>query len=467
MLNSDSLVEKKGGETEAIEYLVDMVMSDMLEFPYHKNMGISRTDVFSRLTKYEVKIDNCKYHLSGYHPRFRLYFPLFFSGAPTTVISTDRDYDEIDIFPDLYNEQIRIKQNGVWNFWKNPETCRQIMTRVIHLSKITPEIMRTALSVVMPEPFHFRTTWSKSILKTLIKKLTENSSFWEMPVGPRVSVLDLTPGWGETLLASISLGCNYQGYVNDNVDHKIVESYKTMIQNFDDNSNDRQIITNYNIAANSIDIAFAQYDINEIVRLIRNEKYSNHLLWLAEYLFPKIAAAWRGLREGGFFAIHLTDTNTCNPCEAMNLFMEQYLNNSHFEGIIGLIYPDGLHYPVWVWKKVTSGNKPSHDSQIYKRPFCLLYPELKDYIILHDTKHVDMRLYHEAQKNRKIVNDVISKIIDHIPEIKRKNILAIVSETMILTFVQNMGIDKSVTYIITLIEPWMDALIHRSKYQDN
>ena len=75
--------------------------------------------------------------------------------------------------------------------------------------------------------------------------------------------------------------------------------------------------------------------------------------WMVKFLFRSLTLAWNKLKVGGYLILHLGDTKTCRLSEATNLYIEEYLDNSSWEGVIGIRDEHGFPRPVWVWQKVS------------------------------------------------------------------------------------------------------------------
>jgi hypothetical protein len=81
--------------------------------------------------------------------------------------------------------------------------------------------------------------------------------------------------------------------------------------------------------------------------------YPKFDMWMVWFLFAALEKAWKNLKIGGFLILHLGDARTITTSEATNIFIENYLQGSSWEGILGVRGEAGYPRPVWVWKKVS------------------------------------------------------------------------------------------------------------------
>lgn len=444
-INTIDLILEHGNEEAATNYLLQEVTKSNLPFPYRKLYAPSPREIFQRLKDYVPQFDTNRYRLYRYFPRFNLFLPPFYSGGPLVSVNTKADLEQIDLLPDLYSEDIRIRKScsgkaGAWHLWTNPEKCRFLIERAVRLPRITYEELRRIIA--MKEHLQFRPTWAKGILSILIRDLYKNE---------RVSILDLSANYGEILFPAMALDCNYLGF---NSEPLLNQTFEQIILELGDSRRHR--IIHRRFEETEIDQKFDM--IFTSIPLFDSEdedQYHTVQEWIVEYLFRLLMKAWTYLNDDGFLALHLSDTKRFPVCEAMNLFIEQFLSNSSYEGVIGIVSDINKPGPVWIWRKVVDISKRHIWSPpINKRPFCYLYPELKDRIVISQFSGLGNEFHQDCINQKKAVSEIIRELIHQRPVLTRKMITSILSEAILLTFVKHHGFEDSIEMILKILQPW-------------
>jgi hypothetical protein len=193
-------------------------------------------------------------------------------------------------------------------------------------------------------------------------------------------MLDISAGWGDRLLTAMACDMDYLGF-DPNID--LEAGHSAMINLFGHPSHHQVIYEPFedsHIPPNSFHVIGPMsppfYD-REIYSNDKNQsinRYPNFNTWLVQFLFISLRKAWNCLKLDGYFIIHMGDTHEIRICEAMNLFIEEYLPYSSYEGIISVVGETNIHRPVWIWKKSTYRQRrwnPKVERSLLSR-----YPEL-------------------------------------------------------------------------------------------
>ncbi len=468
-LSSQDLIVKHGSEVKAVSHLVERAKNLDLMFPYRKLFTNNPKDLFRRLQTYQPKYDTTHYHLHAYRARFKLFLPPFFLGRkgqsdPIQIRETTLDYEDINALQDIYFEDVRIRapyknQLSLLNVWTSPEKCEPIMARCLRFQNITWESLRTTLSMLVREPRQFRPTWAVSILKILLSNFSVvdtniTTTRWERLLQPQCCILDLTAGYGSVLLASMALDCEYIGFVEHN--QSLLNGYEEMILQLG-YPNRQRIIPN----------SFLEFDEQipvDIVFLTADLTPADFLGYLVQSLFPSLQKVWEMMSMDGYLVLYMPDTKKKCGAEATNLFIEQFLLGSSFEGCIGLSGSDLKARPAWIWKKTKPSERNIWSPPPTKRTFFLLYPELKDLIVGSHLARIDLDLSIKFKHNKQILADLITQIIDQVPGLTKKTLMHIVPESMLLELINKYGFIECQSMIIKILQYWTPPLLQGRIY---
>lgn len=171
--------------------------------------------------------------------------------------------------------------------------------------------------------------------------------------------LDISAGWGDRLLAAMSLGMEYVGY-DPNVELR--EGHSKMIEMFGDTKKHKVIYEPFekaNVTGGPYDVIFTSppyYTVEEYARGQKGQSivsYPELPQWMVWFLFASLMKAWQHLNDGGYLILHLGDAKTVKITEATNIFIKNHLPFASWEGIIGIkCSVMGFIRPIWVWRKM-------------------------------------------------------------------------------------------------------------------
>jgi hypothetical protein len=441
----------------AIQWVVSKILSKEIPFPYRRLFIEKSETIFQRLQQFQPKIISHRYRLYAYYPKYKLYLPPFFRGAPQLVISSKEDYDTIDILSDLFLEEIRVSANhkgfaSPLRCWENPEYCTTIVTKAFEIAAQTDgvidlRVLRDAIYQMIPETKQFRLTWAKGILTIL-------------GVKPGSQILDISAGWGDRLLTAMAMNCHYVGF-DPNL--RLKPGHTAMIQQFGSPTKHEvryEPFEEATINDETYDVVITSppfFNLEEYTSDSNQSihRYPHFLDWMIHFLFRSLRKAWNALKNGGYLAIHMGDTKTIRICEPMNLFIEQLLPNSSHEGIIGVAGEMNIPRPVWVWRKVTN---PAHrviwGLPMTKRPLNVIYPEYRNAIIAMQLGDINPRLGHNYHTKWLTIDRLLNEVILRNSSLNRRLILAILPESAILSLIEGLDFDQAVTQVDRVVSIW-------------
>ncbi len=469
-IHTKNLITKCGDEKKAIEWLTEEIVSSRIPFPYRRLYSEPPEDFFSRLKEYQPKIQQFKYRLHAYYPKYKLFLPPLFRGNPIVVVSSRHDYDTIDILSDLFVENIRLstvhrnyqQMISPFDAWYTRSVAQQIATKALRYPIITSRVLRELLNTEVKESKQFRPTWVKSLIYLMYPSMSSGSH-------ERLSILDISAGWGDRLLTAMSLDFDYLGF---DPNRELQGGHDLMIKKF--GSPDRHKVLylpfeDADIPEGKFDLVLSsppfynleEYSSEPTQSIIR---YPTFMEWLVKFLFSSLEKAWRGLKDGGYLAIHIGDTYQTHLCEPMNLFIEQLLPWSSFEGVVGLIGESNIARPMWIWKKVMTSPRSIWSPPITKRPFYQLYPEIRNNWISVQLRDVASPLVEDIyNKKKSLINQLIKRVTEITDsKINRRQILTIIPESALLALLDEANYDGSdssaldnvVVKIISIIQIW-------------
>jgi hypothetical protein len=267
------------------------------------------------------------------------------------------------------------------DYWEKPEFRKQFLTKLLQKGKeLSYLTLRNVLYSMTFESKHFRPTWALGILKLI-----------NLP--PKARILDMSSGWADRLIAAIAVDADYTGF---DPDEELAQPYAEIIKRFGNSKRHKVFIKgfeeatlaelgqNYDCFLSSPPFFTTELYPGKTGQ--SSQLYPSYVVWMKKFLFASIEKAWQSLKDGAYFCLHLGDVKSLSAngklevlqfCEAMQLFIEEKLVGSSYEGIIGVSGEEGTARPVWVWRKSTKGRKKWRPE--ISRSLRELYPELVNY----------------------------------------------------------------------------------------
>jgi hypothetical protein len=379
------LVSQLGTVSAAAQYLLAQIRSGAIPFPYQKLFrGFDLQNDFAELRQVQAKSLGLTedYELNNYAPKYGSYLPPRFRGRPTILKVNGWGIDRRDALTDYFNEDVRSRayrnrygeSKSVMDIWNDDAAMLGILEYLVadrresfNYWHISMQDLAEKVGNSIQEVDVFSPTLARSVVRTIL--------------GPNVAGkkwLDISSGYGSMLLAAMSLDMDYQGY---DPDVNLQPSYSQMIAQFGNNGRSYSVspepFEKATLQPESYDIIFTEPPMFDSVIYAKgqtgqtSENYPVPVEWVVYFWFASLRKAWAALKKGGYLAFYMYDTAARPICEPSNIFVENSLPGSSWEGVIGFIDKTntgilGLDYneysgvrtiygplihPIWVWKK--------------------------------------------------------------------------------------------------------------------
>lgn len=410
----------------AVQWLNNAIIEGYIEFPFRRFFLEAPQVLMAHLKAYvpHPVVDD-KYYLVGYNSKLerKLYSPFLFRGHPTYILSTNAEYQNIDDLSDIFIEDIRLKthrpnENSVMDYWVNDDLRQEFLRKVLYGNpptsrwKLKPSevldyaSLRNVLYYMTFESKQFRPTWAKSLLALVGiygPPLTPGGP-GRLPELPPPRILDMSAGWGDRLLTAMAIDADYLGF---DPDTELQNGHSEMIAMFGNPERHRVIYKPFEEATaeeigTGYDVMLTSppYFETELYPGDNQstDKFPEYVAWMNGFLFPSLIKSWNALKMGGYLMLHLSDPSypqgerrageardTLYLAEPTNLFIEDYLPGSSYQGVIGVCSEKGADdnkedggvtndlgavagsqreaikkgpvRPVWVWQKLESGSR--------------------------------------------------------------------------------------------------------------
>lgn len=397
----------------AVRWLNDAITQGYIEFPFRRFILEKPEILMGHLKAYiPHPIVDDKYYLVGYNSKLerKLYSPFLFRGHPTYILSTNAEYQNIDDLSDIFIEDIRLKthrpnEHSVMDYWVRDDLRQEYLRKVLYGNpptsrwKLKPSevldyaSLRNVLYYMTFESKQFRPTWAKSLLALIgiygppLTVGGPGRSFTD----PIPRILDISAGWGDRLLTAMAINADYLGF---DPDKELQVGHDNMIAMFGDPLRHRVIYKPFEEA--TAEEIGTEYDVmltsppyftTELYpgENQSTDKFPDYVQWMNGFMFPSLIKSWNALKLGGYLMLHLSDpsypqgerrnpNDTLYLAEPTNLFIEDYLPGSSYQGVIGVCSEKGANdedvpesrqetikkgpvRPVWVWQKLEPGSR--------------------------------------------------------------------------------------------------------------
>ena len=438
--------------------LVNKVRSGEIWFPYHKFYTIKPQDLFENLKTFDISIEHDRYKLYSYYPTFASYLPPQFRGNPTTISAAADRYEKADILSDHFIEDVRLKAKrydqdlSPLECWHDDISLKnKIMKPVLKSQYITPQSVREAV-YNYGEATTFSPTWAISLLRLVLGNDLIGKKW-----------LDISAGWGDRLLAAMSLDMDYIGF---DPNTELQPGHCQMISMFGDNTRHKIIYEPFEkaiIPPGPYDVVLTSPPYFDLEIYSRNQEgqstftFPTYEKWMIWFLFESLRKSWDNLKDNGFLILHLGDARTIRTTEATNIFIENNLSGASWEGVIGIKGRSGFARPVWIWKKVPKGTKQhfwephgyNNKALPYsQRTLFNTYPELqKELIRYYVAKYAPN--YNIHINNTHNIRNYIGLSLPTIPKNKIDDLL---NDLLIKSLLESIGTDETVQACIRIVK---------------
>ena len=228
--------------------------------------------------------------------------------------------------------------------------------------------------------------------------------------GAETSILDISAGWGDRLISALALpvrkylatdpntdlrpghlkavqalyniynhqstqsgSCDYQGGA------KLLDNHPKIDQIEDFPANYRIIYEPFQTAnipaTEKFNLIFTSPPFFDFERYTNKPGQSIDSFpqlndWLSKFLFVSLEKAWSHLEPSGYMVLHITDVGPVKVCEVMNLYIQSYLPNAEYCGILGTKGSSNKILPMWVWRRNnTSDSNRCDEAKMYMSKF--------------------------------------------------------------------------------------------------
>lgn len=178
------------------------------------------------------------------------------------------------------------------------------------------------------------------------------------------SVLDISSGWGDRLIAACIADIIYYGADPNSCN---TPYYEQMIEIFGTKNKQQVIKSGFeNLNITSIyDLIFSSPPFFELEKY-SEDKEQSHLLyntkhsWINDFLYVCIEKAWKYLKHGGHMCLYMNDYYKLLYCENMVSYCIKHLQNVKYLGVIAIIMTydkkegvveSNTWMPLWIFKK--------------------------------------------------------------------------------------------------------------------
>lgn len=377
--NSQLLLDQHNGNVETtVDDLIPLIRSGVIWFPFQRYYRSDPWTLFNNLKTLRLQTSDRDFYLRSYYPRHNTYLPPLFRGKPLSIMGSRDTYLKADVLSDFFIEDYRLEakrydqEHSILECWNNNECIREILTNALKKPQITPSSLRDTLYETIPEAKVFNPTWARELL---FQVMGENL------VGKKW--LDISAGWGDRLLTAMSLDMDYVGF---DPNYNLWPGHSQMIQCFGNPKRHKVIYEPFEkgeIPEGEYDVVLSSppyFNLEEYAKGQEGQSivsFPKQEQWMVRFLFVSLFKAWDRLKIGGYLILHLGDAKTIMTAEAANLFIENHLPGSSWEGLIGLAGEAGYPRPVWVWKKVLpSERKIWNPNKTVNRTLQEVYPEI-------------------------------------------------------------------------------------------
>jgi hypothetical protein len=467
ILSKDNLPREVGID-RAIDYLISLIRSNQIWFPFQRYFRGDPYELFNNLKRIELTVINKSYKLHSYYPQFGSYLPPKFRDTPTIVDGIKGTYTTGDVLSDFFIEEIRLKakrydqEKSVLECWNDDLCVREILRHTLKKPQITPITLRESMYEIIPETKIFKPTWAKALIHLVIGNDVAGKKW-----------LDISAGWGDRLITAMSLDMDYIGY-DPNIELR--NGHSEMITMFGNKDRHRVVYEPFekaNIPPGPYDVVLSSppyFTIEEYAPGQEGQSivsFPDYDRWMVWFLYASLIKAWDNIKEGGYLILHLGDARSIVTTEPTNIFIENHLVGSSWEGIIGLQSETGVPRPVWVWKKLARSEKRNiWEPQITiqgiqkkysERTLFNTYPELQIELLRFYADKYTHNYYHQS---RYWVDRIRDEIIDALSHLPRNTLYDILRDDLLIFtvsgsfspvnarkyFIEKIASDPSITF---------------------
>lgn len=331
-----------------------------VKFPYKKIKNPHK--LFLNLVKYKTNFTKT----SDFGINYYEYFKTEYINKKIGYMISDKygDYENINVLTDYFQEKCRLKckrydmEHAPIVYWNTISYLSLILLKMIESkSDITNHNIREYFYHNVHECGTFKLTVVTSVLQIFNSK----------------KILDISSGWGDRLIGAISRDEFIEYYHGCDPNTCVYKNYSKIIKYFNVDPK-KYMIQNTQFETMKLDKTYdliftspPYFDLEDYTQEGSQSihTHKNLLDWLNNFLFFSLQKAWSVLDTDGYMVISIEDkiNEKMNIyehyTESMILFINIYLKNSFYMGIIGHSGKEKTKNkcrPLFVWQKQTKEN---------------------------------------------------------------------------------------------------------------
>lgn len=318
------------------------------DFPY-KKISIKSDELkdrFDRLKRFKFDIVPHSYKIKNVSDDL-----LKYEGQQLVINHPKSYYDEYDNISDYFIEPARIKcirsdqKQSVQSYWMSNKNdviahCKR------KYKKISKHNLRESLYDLISEC----NTFKPSLIVGFIKMFKAKS------------ILDISAGWGDRLIGSLSQNVSYTG-----VDPADLHQYYDEMINFFDHKSKTTLIKakfedpfekDYEIS--EVDMVFSSppfYDLEKYHSIDTSQSYMNRSLddWYNEFLMVSIKKAWFYIKNKGHMVLYIADAYNRPPyVQRMITDINKFSDSTYLGCLPQMDIKQNIPRPFWIWQKIKS-----------------------------------------------------------------------------------------------------------------
>lgn len=282
---------------------------------------------------------------------------------PLVAVLSDDSHDELSWLSDYFNERCRVRGKlyreplSPWDYWqKHKKTVRNLAG-----TKYGAETPQNCAKILYDSVYGC-TSFRPELLVATIKML-----------GSR-SVLDISSGWGDRLLAAMCMKVRYVGVDPNECLQDGYARMKSMFADDDGGANKYSTIVgkfqDVELPDELFDLVFSSPPYFSVEEYSQDDsqsirEFSDVDSWWSGFLRPSLQKAWNRLRAGGYMVLHINNTPRQPDYVLRMRDFVATLPNATYLGLMGKIHDTAARItaatnkipaarPIWMWRKESS-----------------------------------------------------------------------------------------------------------------
>lgn len=358
-------LQKMGDEIKISDIISYYIYHEKIEYPYQKKFMRDPKKLFNNLKNYKMKYREDKFKLlSRYRSKY--------GDKKVGYIISDHDYENINILSDFFQEKCRLKckrhnqKYAPVEHWNNPKLLRKILQEMI-------------IKKINITNYEIREYFYNNIRECNAFKITVARCIYILFKAKRI--LDISSGWGDRLLAAMSLDEKIEYYNGTDPNTCTHKNYIKIINYFNMNPKKYNIQNLpfeeaiFNKTYNVIFTSPPYFNLEKYTDETSQSMHSHENLhdWIINFLFYSLKKAWDLLEMDGHMIISIEDVPGTNYIytEPMILYINSKLKFAHYIGVVGHTTGDDnpICRPMYVWKKINKINieQIKYSTQMFKK----------------------------------------------------------------------------------------------------